>query len=209
MAGVRHARKAAKRLDLPLKIRTNTVISRLNWRALADYPDFAAELGVKKMALLPVDDERTHGTAPVRLDAGEIARWNAEVAPRLAERALALGLFTSEDQAYPFGREAREIGLSAAGHHARGFYKENRCFAPWLHAVVAADGLVYGCCQMKGEGRHLGSLETASFREVWQGEVYRAFRVELAAARPAICHRCDDFLPENRKLEGMLAACCR
>lgn len=207
VGGVRHARKAAKRLGVPLKIRTNTVISRLNWRALADYPDFAAELGVKKMALLPVDDERSHGTAPIRLNAEEIVRWNAEVAPRLAERALARGLFMDAAQAYPFGQDEAEITHSAAGLHARGFYRENRCFAPWLHAVVSADGLVYGCCQMKGEGRTLGSLDTASFREVWEGEVYRAFRQDLAAARPPVCQRCDDFLPENKRIEGMLAGC--
>jgi radical SAM protein with 4Fe4S-binding SPASM domain len=204
VAGVRRARKAAKRLGTRLKIRTNTVVSRLNWRALADYPDFAAELGVRRIALLPVDDVRMHGTPPVRLDADEIRRWNADVAPRLAERALALGLVDDEAVAYPFGRDEGAIALAAEGLHARGFYVANRCYTPWLHAVVAADGGVYGCCQMKGEGRVLGNLVDDGFRAIWTGETYRAYRQDLAAARPAVCQRCDDFLPENRRITAWL-----
>lgn len=204
VAGVRAARKAAKRQGVRLKIRTNTVVSRLNWRALADYPPFAAELGVRRMALLPVDDVRMHGTPPVRLDADEIRRWNAEVGPALAERALALGLIDDAAVAFPFGVTAEEVAHSAEGLHARGFYRAHRCYTPWLHSVVAADGVVYGCCQMKGEGRAIGSLLDGSFREVWTGEAYRGYRHELAAARPAVCQRCDDFLPENRKIAGWL-----
>ncbi len=205
IAGVRAARKAAKRQGTRLKIRTNTVVSRLNWRALADYPTFAAELGVRRMALLPVDDARMHGTPPVRLDADEIRRWNAEVGPLLAERALALGLIDDEAVAFPFGREEAEIALSAEGLHARGFYRTQRCYTPWLHSVIAADGAVYGCCQMKGEGRVIGNLMDHGFRDIWTGDAYRAYRQDLAAARPAVCQRCDDFLPENRRLAAMLA----
>jgi radical SAM protein with 4Fe4S-binding SPASM domain len=204
--GVRTARRTARQLGRPLKIRTNTVVSRLNYRALADLPDVLHGLGVRRMSLLPVDDVRTHGTAPMRLEEPEIAVWNAEVAPRLAERALALGLMHDEAQAYPFGREPEAIALAAAGEHARGFYRAGRCFAPWLHAVVAADGKVYGCCQMKGEGRVLGDLTEASFRAIWTGEAYTGFRRALAATRPPVCHRCDDFLPENASLEARLAA---
>lgn len=204
VAGVRAARKAAKRQGVRLKIRTNTVVSRLNWRALADYPAFAAELGVRRMALLPVDDVRMHGTPPVRLDADEIRRWNAEVGPALAERALALGLIDDAAVAFPFGRADAEIVLSAEGLHARGFYRANRCYTPWLHAVIAADGAVYGCCQMKGEGRVIGDLQAHSFRDIWTGDAYRAYRQDLAAARPAVCQRCDDFLPENKRIAAWL-----
>lgn len=204
VAGVRAARKAAKRQGVKLKIRTNTVVSRLNWRALADYPAFAAELGVRRMALLPVDDVRMHGTPPVRLDAAEIRRWNAEVGPLLAERALALGLIDEPAVAFPFGQDEADVAFSADGLHARGFYRANRCYTPWLHAVVAADGAVYGCCQMKGEGRVLGNLMDHGFRAIWTGDAYRDYRLELAAARPAVCQRCDDFLPENRRLAAML-----
>jgi radical SAM protein with 4Fe4S-binding SPASM domain len=206
IAGIRTARQTARQLDRHLKVRTNTVVSRLNYRALADLPDFLHGLGVKRMALLPVDDVRTHGTAPMRLEEPEIAEWNAEVAPRLAERALALGLMRSPAEAYPFGQDPDAIARAARGEHARGFYEAHRCFAPWLHAVVAADGKVYGCCQMKGEGMVLGDLTEASFRAIWTGEAYTGFRRALAATRPAVCHRCDDFLPENAALEARLGA---
>lgn len=205
IAGVRAARKAAKAEGVKLKIRTNTVVSRLNYAALADYPDFAAELGVKAIALLPVDDVRMHGTPPVRLGAPDIQEWNTEVAPRLAERALALGLIRDEAVAYPFGRSDAEVAYSAEGLYARGFYEHNRCYTPWLHSVIAADGGVYGCCQMKGEGRRLGNVADTGFKAVWEGETYRDYRVDLAAHRPAVCQRCDDFLPENQYLTERLA----
>jgi radical SAM protein with 4Fe4S-binding SPASM domain len=202
--GVRHARKAAKRAEVRLKIRTNTVVSRLNYRALADYPDFAAELGVKAMALLPVDDVRMHGQPAVRLGLEEIREWNSAIGPRLAERALALGLMRTEAAAFPFGRSEEETAFSAEGLYAKGFYRANRCYTPWLHSVIAADGSVYGCCQMKGEGRVIGSLQTHSFREIWTGEAYKDYRLDLAARRPAVCQRCDDFLPENKQLTDWL-----
>ncbi|MEB3197910.1 MAG: radical SAM protein [Candidatus Sericytochromatia bacterium] len=204
--GIRTARRTARALGRPLKIRTNTVVARLNYRALADLPDFLHDLGVRRMSLLPVDDQRTHGTPPLRLEIPEITEWNREVAPRLAERALRHGLMREEAQAYPFGREEAAIALAASGEHARGFYQDHRCFAPWLHAVVAADGKVYGCCQMKGEGRVLGDLTEDSFRAIWTGETYTGFRRALAQARPPVCRRCDDFLPENAEIEARLAA---
>lgn len=206
IAGIKAARKTAKALGRPLKIRTNTVVSRLNYRALADLPAFLGELGVRRMALLPVDDIRTHGTPPIRLETPEIAEWNRDIAPRLAQEAVQRNLMREEGQAYPFGREPDAIAQAACGEHARGFYVKNRCFAPWLHAVVAADGKVYGCCQMKGEGRVLGDLTEASFREIWTGEIYTGFRRALSLHRPPVCQRCDDFLPENARIETRLAA---
>ena len=124
--------------------------------------------------------------------------------PVLAERALALGLIRDAGVAFPFGQGDTDLAFSADGEYARGFYQANRCYTPWLHSVIAADGAVYGCCQMKGEGRQIGSLQDHPFKAIWTGEAYRDYRLDLAQSRPAVCQRCDDFLPENRQLAGWL-----
>ncbi|HNF93702.1 MAG TPA: radical SAM protein, partial [Anaerolineales bacterium] len=91
-----------------LTIRINTVVSRTNYETLATLPDLAHELGADGINLIPVDD---HCGEILSMRKKDIAKFNEEIAPRIAERALELGLMVSDEDAFPFGRDESEVRL--------------------------------------------------------------------------------------------------
>lgn len=180
-----------------LTIRINTVVSRTNYEALAALPDLAYELGADGINLIPVDD---HCGEMLSMRKKDIAKFNEEIAPRIAERALALGLILSNDDAFPFGREESEVRLGRAGRYAFGYYNDHPCYAPWTHAMIDFNGNVYVCCMTREKIPPLGNIIHQSFQEIWEGAAYRRMRLKMhpPALRP--CQRCDDFIGENKKI---------
>ena len=76
----------------------------------------------------------------------------------------------------PFGRNANGI------EHVTG-----RCLAAPLLAVIAADGTVYPCCNLRGlPDWALGTLDYGAgrgFRPIWEGALRRAVMLRIQAAR--------------------------
>ena len=184
-----------------LAIAINTVVTRINYATLADLPRLAAKVGARALRLLPVDD---HTGLALRPGPAEIARYNREVAPVLAGRGLAAGLFASEDEAYPFGRSDRERAAAVEGNYALGYYERQPCYAPFTHALLDHEGRVFVCCMARGEPL-LGSLQSGTFRDAWDGEPFHRVRLAMkGAAKLPACHRCDDFLDENRRVQAIV-----
>ncbi len=52
-------------------------------------------------------------------------------------------------------------------------YKSVPCYVPWYFCLITCEGYVRGCCQCKGV---LGELGKQSFREIWNGPTYEAYR---------------------------------
>ena len=204
--GIRNLRRAAKHARRKPHIRINTVITRRNYRDIAGLPEIAHHAGADRLTLIPVDDPGGR----VRLNKRRIQAYNEEVAPFLADRALAYGMIEEVNQAYPFGREKADLESSKAGLYARGLYGAQPCYMPWVHAMIDPKGHVYPCCTMRS-GRPLGNLIKADgFRNVWRGAAFREFRELQGEGRPpASCHTCDDFLEENRFLHGLVRGSVR
>jgi radical SAM protein with 4Fe4S-binding SPASM domain len=200
LRGIRNLRRAAKHARRKPHIRINTVITRSNYRDVVGLPEIAYQAGADRLTLIPVDDPGGR----VRLNKRRIREFNEEVAPFLADRALAYGMIEVVGQAYPFGREKPDLESSKAGLYARGLYGLQSCYMPWVHAMIDPKGHVYPCCTMRS-GRPLGNLiKEGSFRNVWEGTAFRRFRGTQAEGRPpASCHTCDDFLEENRLLHHL------
>jgi MoaA/NifB/PqqE/SkfB family radical SAM enzyme len=184
-----------------LSIALNTVVTRLNYATLADLPRLAVKVGARALRLLPVDD---HTGLALRPSKDEIARYDAEIAPVLARRGLDAGLFTSADEAYPFGRSDGEHDAAGNGEYALGYYRDKPCYAPFTHALLDHEGRVFVCCMTRGEPL-LGSLHEGSFRQAWEGEPFHRVRLAMKGeAKLPACHRCDDFLEENRRVQGIV-----
>jgi MoaA/NifB/PqqE/SkfB family radical SAM enzyme len=188
-----HFARAARKGKLTLRV--NTVVNSLTYASLAEMPALARALGADELNLIPVDD---HCGPELSLSRREIADYNARIAPRIAEQALALGLMRDERQAFPFGRSERELRLARAGRYALGWYDRHPCFAPWTHSLVDYNGLVYVCCMTREKIEPLGDLKTQSFGQVWEGFGYRVVRQVMHPPRLEPCRRCDDFLEDNR-----------
>jgi len=184
-----------------LTIRINTVVSRSNYRSLVGLPDYVHELGAGALNLISVD---AHCGEHLALSRGNIHDFNTNIAPKIANRALALGLFQNEKQAYPFGRTDRQIKRGRRGEYAFGWYESHPCFAPWTHSLIDYNGQVYVCCMTRERIEPLGDLKVNTFSEIWMGQKYGRIRESMFPPALPSCQKCDDFLDENHRLYGML-----
>ena len=184
-----------------LSIRINTVVSRENFDTLATLPDVAHELGADGINLIPVDD---HCGEHLSLRKKDIAFFNENIAPRIAERAMELGLIVSEEDAFPFGQDEDEVKLARAGRYALGFYKKHPCYAPWTHTLIDHAGMVYVCCMTREQIPPLGDLKKSTFKEIWEGRAYQQIRLQMHPPALPMCQRCDDFIGENKPIWEMI-----
>jgi radical SAM protein with 4Fe4S-binding SPASM domain len=199
--GLRNLRKTLKHG----KVRINTVVGQRNYRSL---PEFASGLKADSINLIPVDN---HELVPIetqtvwlrRLSGTQIHEYNTEIAPKLAEQALTLGLIRHPYDAYPFGLTPESIQLSTRGNYAQGYYAANPCFAPWMHTMINHDGRVVVCCMLREEPI-MGDLRQQSFREIWNGAQYAALRSTGGINMHSTCHQCDMFLKQNQHLDALV-----
>jgi radical SAM protein with 4Fe4S-binding SPASM domain len=68
----------------------------------------------------------------------------------------------------------------------------NRCLRLWMNPVISWDGKVFPCCFDKNGDHVMGDLNTASFKDIWQGEKAQQFRQSILDARSTIeiCRNC-------------------
>ncbi len=70
----------------------------------------------------------------------------------------------------------------------------NRCFRMWSGAVITWDGMVVPCCFDKDAAHQLGKLDHFSLKEIWRGEAYNKFRMQILKDRSQIniCKNCSE-----------------
>ncbi|MEZ4986346.1 MAG: SPASM domain-containing protein [Saprospiraceae bacterium] len=70
----------------------------------------------------------------------------------------------------------------------------NHCWKLWHGAVITWDGTVVPCCFDKDATHRLGDLKNRSFKEIWYGAEYQAFRKTLFLGRKYIdiCTNCTE-----------------
>ena len=184
-----------------LTIRINTVVSRTNYQTLETLPDLAHELGADGINLIPVDD---HCGEILSMRKKDILEFNEEIAPKIAERAMVLGLIVSDEEAFPFGRKESEVQLGRAGRYAFGYYDSHPCYAPWTHSLIDFNGNVYVCCMTRERMPSLGNIRSQSFKEIWEGAAYQHIRLKMHPPTLSPCRRCDDFIGENKKIWDLI-----
>ena len=70
----------------------------------------------------------------------------------------------------------------------------NHCWKMWHSCVITWDGSVVPCCFDKDAHHKMGSLNTESFNELWNGSSYQQFRKSLLKSRTEIemCKNCTE-----------------
>jgi radical SAM protein with 4Fe4S-binding SPASM domain len=70
----------------------------------------------------------------------------------------------------------------------------NQCWKSWHSAVVTWDGRVVPCCFDKDATHQMGKLSESSFRDIWFGDGYKAFRQSIIKSRQEIdiCRNCTE-----------------
>lgn len=68
------------------------------------------------------------------------------------------------------------------------------CWKMWHSCVITWDGLVVPCCFDKDAHYRLGDVKQTSFKSLWEGEKYQAFRKTLLKSRDEIemCKNCSE-----------------
>lgn len=71
---------------------------------------------------------------------------------------------------------------------------DDHCWKMWHSCVVTWDGKIVPCCFDKDAHFVLGDLKTNTFKEIWYGTHYNAFRQSLLTSRKAIemCRNCTE-----------------
>ncbi len=184
------------------RLRINFVMMRKNFREYPALVRLAAQHGAHDVVPMPVDTKRPR----LRLSKRLIREYNEQIAPAVHAARSEAGMPLHELYVFPFGRETRGVSESAQGHYAAGYYRDQPCYAPFLHLFVAWDGSVYPCCMTNGRIEPLGDLSRQSVAEVFQGEEFQRLRAHLLRERLATCHACDMYLEENRALAAALPA---
>ncbi|MBS1683248.1 MAG: SPASM domain-containing protein [Bacteroidetes bacterium] len=70
----------------------------------------------------------------------------------------------------------------------------NHCWKLWHSCVITWDGRIVPCCFDKDAQHQLGDLNTKSFREIWESDLYRSFRSRILKGRAQIdiCTNCSE-----------------
>ena len=176
----------------------NAVCMRSNLSALADVVDFAADhrAALSFVHLNPSNQfNNPLGQYSNHLDQAP----RAEVVATFAEilrRAAARGIKVMLPESFP------ELDAPVDGPVAAAVAPPEpdtlRCYQPLRWVEIDAQGHVYPCCQMAK--RHaVGSLESATFEEVWEADGYRGL---LDGLRPGgvpidVCRTCNMYNGKN------------
>jgi Fe-coproporphyrin III synthase len=110
----------------------------------------------------------------------------AEIAPELAVLEREIELLPTDGFVLESPAKLRRIVDHFRAHYGLGNYVAPRCNAPWVSAVVEANGDVRPCFFHPP----IGNVSTAGLAEVINGSRAVAFREGLDTATNAICQRC-------------------
>lgn len=202
-AGVAALRGAA---GAGLPIGARCTVQRANFRHLRSTAAAARDLGLDWLSFLAADVSSDAFNRPlpwaadrmaeVALAGGDLPALAAELDALESERAadFAAGFLRE-----PAGKLRRRLYQYFAALHGDGELPANRCNAPWVSAVVEADGTVRPCFFQPplGNLRQAGSLEA-----LLNAPAARAWRRGLDIATDPICRRCVCTLARDAAPEG-------
>jgi MoaA/NifB/PqqE/SkfB family radical SAM enzyme len=185
-----------------LPVAARCTVQRLNHDRLCDTVETAAELGLNSISFLAADltsaafnrpdgwgEERTREVA---LAAPETDRLEREIEMLIAGLPRRTGFVLESPE------KLRRITLHFRAHLGLAEPVAPRCNAPWVSAVIEADGTVRPCFFH----RRIGRIGRRSLRQVLNGPEGLAFRSSLDVARDPVCRRCVcSFFLQNSSLE--------
>jgi MoaA/NifB/PqqE/SkfB family radical SAM enzyme len=172
--GIQNAVRALHSVDG--EVRVQVFIWKHNFRRLLAMIEEALVLGPDIVLV----NSLYHWPGEVRLDASEREELRALLSEAMGRWAPRLEFRLSDEGLQEFA--AAELHR----HHPQAFeqmditHTDRRveyCCIPWYAPMITANGDVFPCCNMIGEGSPvLGNVNDQTLREIWLGERYREFR---------------------------------
>ncbi|MBN1139671.1 MAG: radical SAM protein [Anaerolineae bacterium] len=190
--GLQAVQAAARGLDRRVVLRVNTVVMRHNYHDLPHLARVLSDLGVDEIVLNPAIPQpaNTRATAAqTLLSPLDIARYNAEIAPRVAAAANGHRLAANRELLYLYGATERHVEDAALGQYAHRL-QVGCCFKPWYYAVIREKGDLVGCNTVKHPLARIGNVRETPLGRLWHSEAYRAFRARCHPPQFDDCRRC-------------------
>jgi MoaA/NifB/PqqE/SkfB family radical SAM enzyme len=180
----------------------NVTCMRENLAEMPALVDLAADLGLNAVSYVPMFTyEECMGEPPADFPAGKLCvdgqrlsdlprERVAEVFGRVLERSRARGVAVHLPE--PFPELTGAATADGPGAQSPAF----RCSSAFEWVTVRGDGEIFPCCLAGATLPSLGSLNTASFEEIWNGPGYASLLAGLAPGGrpPARCVSCPAFL---------------
>jgi MoaA/NifB/PqqE/SkfB family radical SAM enzyme len=166
--GVQHI----KSIDPNFKITARTVIHRLNFNCWPDIIDSAKEIGLNQISFLPADIS-SHAFKYIAETVIE------SYAPDFATH------FVAENP-----EKLRKIYSYYAAFYGLNAFPYKKCNAPWVSAVVEADGTVRPCFFHPS----LGNIREQSLEAILNSDESIRFRKELDMDKDSTCVKCVCYL---------------
>jgi MoaA/NifB/PqqE/SkfB family radical SAM enzyme len=180
--------RSIHQLDAEFSISARSVVQRENFRCLRPTARTAKEIGLRSISFLAADLTSSAFNRPDAWSGDRQAEvaLTAEDLPALEAEIEALVDECGGDRFVMEGPDKlRRIALHYRAHLGLCEPVAPRCNAPWVSAVVEADGLVRPCFFHEPIGRAEEGLANAL-----NGAAAQAFRVGLDVAANPICKRC-------------------
>lgn len=187
-AGVREIR----RLRPQMPVHGRCTVQKSNFRHLRDTVRVARTLGLNSISFLAADTTSEAFNRPlgwprerqasIALDDSEVEGLDLEVKALIRDccQEIESGFISETPE------KLRRIVLHYRATLGQTQPVAPRCNAPWVSAVVEADGTVRPCFFH----RPIGNIREANLRDVLNGETAVKFRRELDVAGNPVCQRC-------------------
>ncbi len=184
--------KALRRIRPDMTVRARCTVQRMNHGALCATVQAAKEIGLNSISFLAADVSSTAFNRPagwpaerqatVLLNNQEVETLEAEVEQLITKH--------SQDLASGFVVETadklRRIVLHFRAHLGQVQHVAPRCNAPWVSAVIEAEGDVRPCFFHPP----LGNIHSQTFENIVNGPQALRFRNQLDVAANPVCRRC-------------------
>ena len=196
--------RAIRENNACLSIAARCTVQKSNHSQLAETAAVAHSLGLQSISFLAADLTSEAFNRPAGWDSGhlaDVALTKDEIVILAAEMEIVSSQWEGTGFVLENSDKLNRIVRHFQAHLGIGQTKAPICNAPWVSAVVEADGTVRPCFFH----RPVGSLRTASLFQILNGFEAQAFRRSLDIATNPICQRCvcSLYLPLNANPEDL------
>lgn len=183
---------ALRRLDAPPTLRARCVLQRANYTQMQEVVSSARELGLDQVSFLAADVSTSAFNRP--------EPWSPERVERVALSAEEVDDFRRHIERFVTSHRAdidrgfvaesaaklRDLATYFAALNGAGAFPPRRCNAPWVSAVIEANGEVQPCFFHPA----YGTLGDGSLAAIVNTPRAMAFRSQLDVSTDPICERC-------------------
>ena len=189
LALVERGIKKLQRIAPQIPLRARSTVHRHNFRELPHLIDKARDMGLRQISFLAADVTseafgRARGEASTQgllLSENEIAEFSRIVEETIVSHARDFENHFIAESPDKLRRLPRYYAAQLGG----GDFPSVTCNAPWVSAVIEADGAVRPCYFHNA----VGNVREKKFRDILQNEM-RAFRAALDVQTDDVCKKC-------------------